>query len=376
MNYINIFHQLALIFGAIYTFMGVFFIISKTPDKDAYRPYRASRLRMGCAFATIGITLLAKPYLNLLPFDSLTLRGIDIVRIFVAIIFFSQASFNFFDRSYLNRRRYFIDWGSLGVLLVLWVGVYISHSLLLRYFFLMLSTFWLVGYLATSIICYARIRKEMQSRLHEHYSTEFARFFSSTFRCMGSLMVYGIFSIPYVYFSPFWQIIYLVWGALTYMYIFYTINSSMLYFETVEQRYKELLKHTQKVPKSKVKHIQRVAVKVQPELLRQWVEDKEYTNPGITIERLAQYVGTNRNYLSTYINEMYHLSFSDWVAQLRVEYAKQLLLNEDDNKIESVATVVGFSSSSYFCKVFARITGLSPTKWKEQMNDVPNSPST
>ena len=99
-------------------------------------------------------------------------------------------------------------------------------------------------------------------------------------------------------------------------------------------------------------------------LIQRWVDDKLYCQKDITIVDLSRYVGTNRTYLSKFINSVYGISFRNWIAELRIEEAKRQLV--DTNKpLSEVAIGLGFSSSSTFSRTFAQITGLTPTTYRK-----------
>ncbi len=60
------------------------------------------------------------------------------------------------------------------------------------------------------------------------------------------------------------------------------------------------------------------------------------------------------------------LTFTDYVARLRTEKAKSLLL-DTHARVSEVAFEVGFQSLSQFNRVFRRITGQSPTDYRQQL---------
>ncbi len=94
-----------------------------------------------------------------------------------------------------------------------------------------------------------------------------------------------------------------------------------------------------------------------------WISTKRFATVQFTIEDLATVLGTNKYYLSRYIRETYDMNFSTWVASLRLEEAKQMMLVDKDKKLEEIAFAVGFSSLSYFSKVFSRLEGVTPSAW-------------
>lgn len=97
---------------------------------------------------------------------------------------------------------------------------------------------------------------------------------------------------------------------------------------------------------------------------QRWREHGGYRAPGVTIEQAAREMGTNRSYLSRYLNEVRHVTFYEWVSQMRVDEAKVLLLAERDLSIEKIATMVGFTSASTFSSTFKKMVGVSPKHWR------------
>ena len=51
---------------------------------------------------------------------------------------------------------------------------------------------------------------------------------------------------------------------------------------------------------------------------------------------------------------MTHQSFSDYVAEVKIEEAKSLLL-KDNNRIYEVSSMLGYDDPYYFSKVFKKL---------------------
>lgn len=98
--------------------------------------------------------------------------------------------------------------------------------------------------------------------------------------------------------------------------------------------------------------------------LQRWVDEKAFCQNDVTIMDLCKYVGTNRTYLSKYINSVYGLSFRNWVAELRVEEAKKMLVKQHMSLTE-MSACLGFSSSSAFSRTFTQLTGVTPTTYRK-----------
>ena len=95
-----------------------------------------------------------------------------------------------------------------------------------------------------------------------------------------------------------------------------------------------------------------------------WREQGGYRTAGLTIEQAARAMGTNRSYLSRYLNEVRHMTFYEWIAQMRIEEAQSIMLQESETSIEQIASRVGFSSVSTFSSTFKKVVGESPVKWR------------
>lgn len=90
---------------------------------------------------------------------------------------------------------------------------------------------------------------------------------------------------------------------------------------------------------------------------------KNYMNK-ITLEGMASYVYLSPAYFSRIFKEEIGDNFNSYVNMMRVEAAKKLLLNEQVPLVD-VSTMIGFEGQSYFSKVFKKMTGVTPGKYRE-----------
>ena len=82
-----------------------------------------------------------------------------------------------------------------------------------------------------------------------------------------------------------------------------------------------------------------------------FVEEKLFLNPRLKLSDVARLVGTNRTYLSRFFNKENGLTFYDYVNNLRIKHAEELLLTTQHSLVE-VAEKSGFNSLSTFRRVF------------------------
>lgn len=80
----------------------------------------------------------------------------------------------------------------------------------------------------------------------------------------------------------------------------------------------------------------------------------------LSLQEAANEFHINAAHLSRKFKKETGMNFTEYVNHQRVEYAK-LLFHEGELSITEVSSLSGFSSSSYFSKVFKSITGESPT---------------
>ena len=99
-------------------------------------------------------------------------------------------------------------------------------------------------------------------------------------------------------------------------------------------------------------------------------EEQLFSDSNLTIQDLANAVGSNRTYVSNCINRRTGLSFSQYIARYRVEYAQTILLDpqytNDHEALTDAITLSGFSSDQTFYRLFKEITGLTPLQYRHQ----------
>ncbi len=85
----------------------------------------------------------------------------------------------------------------------------------------------------------------------------------------------------------------------------------------------------------------------------------------ITVEELAEYLGITESYLSKLFHKEMGLTLSDYITNLKIEKAKNLLQYSDYNIVE-IANYLSFSSQSHFIQVFKKYTGSTPHNYRKQ----------
>lgn len=102
--------------------------------------------------------------------------------------------------------------------------------------------------------------------------------------------------------------------------------------------------------------------------LKALMQEKEpFLDSELHLTALAEMLNCKPHMLSQCINQKELTNYNDYINTLRVEKAKKLLLNSDENKlsIEGVGWEVGFSNKSAFYASFKKSTGETPKQFKE-----------
>jgi AraC-like DNA-binding protein len=97
-------------------------------------------------------------------------------------------------------------------------------------------------------------------------------------------------------------------------------------------------------------------------------ESKPYLNSELKLAELAAKINTSPQNLSQVINTEFKQNFYDYINSYRVDEAKKLLLNPgyDNKKILTIGFDVGFNSKATFNRVFKKLTGLTPTEYRNR----------
>jgi len=90
-----------------------------------------------------------------------------------------------------------------------------------------------------------------------------------------------------------------------------------------------------------------------------------HADPDLLVETVAAGVGLSESYLCTLFKQACGLTVKDYLTQVRIERAKELLHHTSD-KLQAVALGVGFRDANYFSTVFKREVGLTPREWRER----------
>jgi len=91
--------------------------------------------------------------------------------------------------------------------------------------------------------------------------------------------------------------------------------------------------------------------------------NKNY-NTKITLDNVAAQVFLNPSYLSQLFKKEMNIQFGDYLERIRINKAKELIRNSN-KAMSEISEIVGFSNQNYFNKVFKKVTGVNPLKYRK-----------
>lgn len=86
----------------------------------------------------------------------------------------------------------------------------------------------------------------------------------------------------------------------------------------------------------------------------------------IKLEDLAEEFNFNYHYLSAYFNQHMNEGFSDYLNRIRIEKACRLL-EQGSQMVSEISGEVGYADHSYFCRVFKKVTGKTPSAYRRSI---------
>ena len=93
---------------------------------------------------------------------------------------------------------------------------------------------------------------------------------------------------------------------------------------------------------------------------------REHQSEDLSLGQVAKAVNTSAFYFCKIFKKITGVNFTQYVSRVRIEKAKNLLLNPN-LRVSEIAYEVGFQSLTHFNRVFKKILGQSPTDYRGQL---------
>lgn len=93
--------------------------------------------------------------------------------------------------------------------------------------------------------------------------------------------------------------------------------------------------------------------------------DKNYNNESLCLEFIADSLSMSAAYLGRIFKKQIGKPVSDYINEVRINRAKELL-SETDKPVNEITSLTGFISSTYFYTIFKKKYGLTPNEYRQK----------
>lgn len=352
---------------------GLFSFVTTSPDGKEYDRYITSRKVFGAIMVMWASFLVIHWHLNLRHNNPLLASTLCFCCFFPGIMLFEMAFSSLITSNYPIRKRVWqIIRNVLCIDIIVFANYFFAPPKIQQVVLIMMAVAFTIE-MAFLSIRFIKTYRQALKRADNYYSENIDIFIKWMPNSIYMAMIFG-FAGGILFFASNWAVsVYMFGGLLLFTYIFISYQNYMINITKMKDL---LLAETQEHPITaennedidnnitddemgdKNKEIQRIEKR-----LAGWVSRKGFAKKGVTIEELAIKFNTNRTYLSSLINNTYNLSFREWVAMHRIEYAKELLLADEELTSNKIAEKVGYSPNA-FTNIFTKSVKMTPMQWR------------
>ena len=351
-------------------FFGFHMLLARTPDKKIYSNFLLSRRLMGIAMLVLTANYCVHFFCTPRVKDVNATIMMNLVTYFISYWLFSSALMTLLDNRYITRRRFlrhvgiWIAFAAVSSIVLLFV-----HDEKVEYWGLLLLAAWLVSYglfLSVRLLrTYYRAIK-MLDNTHSDDIGAYIKWLSIfTFWALG----FGVSCGLLTFLPNNYVFIWIISAIPFYVYLYCCYHNYALSYEKVETAIQEDMQMTESANEESPIEIEDSDAPIYhndiSRRIKEWIGRNGYCKPGLTLKELSLELCTNRTYLSEYIHTVYNISFREWIADLRIEHAKQLMKDEPQLKLLEISEACGFLSISHFTRTFNDKEGSLPSRWRK-----------
>lgn len=357
--------------GAIYFGLGIVLLFGKVPLAAEYLPYRKAKRCLAITYFIMGFNLVvylaissSADWKALNPYIKCT----DFIFFYLEAIFFFSTFFYLLDEKYMSWRNFRKGWAifllSVVLMITSTIGVFGKVDAWVSWFPFFILFVQYVLFLRRFYILY----NEKRRKLEIYFAEDMQQFMSWIKKSIILVILTNVLSFTTLLGGIIYNYLFQVYVISANFYIAISfINYAAMYgkLNSAEVTDRERMETDTKEQKiSQTDNYEQLF----GEQVKRWISEKRFLAPQLTIDDLAAEMGTNKLYMSRYINRKHGTNFSTWITKLRLEEAKSYMRENPNVKQEEVAIYSGFSSSSYFSRVFSRFESKTPAAWRKEQN--------
>ena len=238
------------------------------------------------------------------------------------------------------------------------------HNLFFTYLGIIYS--WVIAIWNLKLLHQHRIEVRNSFSHVEAKELQWARTFI-LFSIIASVVTHALYFISHT--NPYFKIFFSTIDLITiYWVAFHGLSQSnirsVLNNQNTIYAFNSKLSNTTKTQVNSNVKIQELAEKINDYVIK----SNAFSNSDLTIIDIAESLKIHPKLVSNAINTVQKQNFNSYINQFRIEKAIELLASTALNNysMEGIGAEVGFNSKSAFYTAFKKVTGTTPTKYKEQ----------
>lgn len=361
----NLYFLVASLTAGISIAFGICFIYIKTPEVMALHNYRKARIIMAVAYLSLAALYILELSSRTETPDAQLSRMTKLLVAAPQALLFTYMLINLFDFRFATKKKIVLESLpilSLGVMLFLAYCFELGERIF-NITFVIFTAYYLSMLLRYTIVFQRKFRRYTR-QIDNFFSEEESErlrwiqysFYLALFVGIATLVLmffesehfYVVFTLIVIFFYTYFGVEFINY-PIAFKQISIAVEEDEELFQRNYDDYEEDIEED-----------------IDLDLrIKEWIDAKRFTKKGITIGDVAKRTKTNRTYLSNYINQNEEKSFREWIAILRVEESKQLMLDFPEKNISEIGEMVGFSDRSNFGRNFRIYVGISPSVWRK-----------
>ena len=344
---------------------GLCFLFLHIPKSLFLKPYRRARKMMALAY--LGLSLL---YVLEIIFDHqggniVLTRSIKLAVGSFQALLFTYTFISLINTGFAIRKRLLWEVIPIGAftLAILITGLLGGDSVAFNASYFLFILYYL-SMLIRYLFLFFREYKACSERADNYYADDEALRIRWIYYSFWGIFTIGVFLVPLLfvhenfYYTAFTLSFIVFYSYFGIGFIQYAFRYKRIAPLAIVSEVRKPTNNDNSVQYAQKQHIRQA--------LDVWLSKNSFLQPGLTIEMLASELSTNRTYLSNYINQVEQQTFRSWINSLKINRAKELLLEHPDMLVVEVANLAGYSDSSNFNKQFVKQTGISAQTWRKQ----------
>jgi AraC-like DNA-binding protein len=175
-----------------------------------------------------------------------------------------------------------------------------------------------------------------------------------------------------------------IWLVITLVLFFLLLNITIFYYRrqrVFKKRFENLINEKQKkIVKAEGDKVEKKSININDDILGHILDEldsfeskKSFLTRKITLSSLAKEFNTNPRYLSLVVNDYKLKSFTNYLTDLRIDYAIQKLKTDKTFRkysVKAIAFDVGFNNTQSFSNAFYKKTGIYPSYFIKKLNEI------